>query len=170
MRPAARTFNLPPAAPALALGLALALGGCSIFESPRELRGNRLHPDQLREITPGVATRGDVAALVGSPTVTPAFGDDRWYYVSGVSRLRPGREPTVEDQRVVEVSFDERGVVRAVRELPPADPRSVRLVERETPVPGNDRTLLQALFGNIGRFGVPGGPAAETSPGPGAPR
>jgi len=44
-------------------------------------------------------------------------------------------------------------------------------------VPGNDRTLLQALFGNVGRFG-PGaqtGPGAATGPGtmapmPGQPR
>ncbi len=41
--------------------------------------------------------------------------------------------------------------------------RSVAMVGRETPVPGTERTLLQALFGNIGRVG----PQAPTNQGPG---
>ena len=43
------------------------------------------------------------------------------------------------------------------------DGKSVAMVARETPTPGNDRTLLQALFGNVGRIGP--GAAVPTSPG-----
>ena len=48
----------------------------------------------------------------------------------------------------------------------------VTMVSRETPTPGNERTLLQALFGNIGRFGPnPGGSGSQVGmTAPGAPQ
>jgi outer membrane protein assembly factor BamE (lipoprotein component of BamABCDE complex) len=159
-------------APALALaaGLAAALPGCSLFESPVVARGHRVTEEQIRDITPGVHTRADVQALLGSPTASSTFGDGSWYYISSRTRQRPGRALQVRDQETVAVDFDGRGVVRGVRVLTEADARSVEMVSRETPTPGNERTLLQALFGNVGRFG-PGAlaPTQEASPGAPAP-
>ena len=51
----------------LALPL-LALPGCSVFQAPTVQRGNRITEEQLKEITPGVQTRQDVQAVLGSPT------------------------------------------------------------------------------------------------------
>lgn len=157
----------PPAAIALLL---VALSGCSLFRAPETQRGNRLDADQLASITPGVQTRTDVQTLLGSPTQTSTFGNDSWYYISGTTRPSPGRQLQLTDQRVVAVDFDGRGVVRQVRVLGEEDARPVNPVPRETPVPGNERTLLQALFGNVGRFG-PGqlGGASATPVNPGAP-
>jgi hypothetical protein len=44
------------------------------------------------------------------------------------------------------------------------------MVSRETPVPGNERTFLQALFGNVGRFGAGalGAQPQQTTPGVGS--
>ncbi|WP_426957611.1 outer membrane protein assembly factor BamE [Muricoccus radiodurans] len=156
-------------APWLAALLAASLAGCSFFQAPPQLRGNRVDAEQLREISPGVQTRADVQALLGSPTVTGTFDQDRWYYVSATSRIRPARTPTVEDQRVVMITFNQRGVVQSVEEIDPAQMRNVQVVDRTTPVPGNDRSLLQALFGNIGRFGTPVGGSNQSGPGPAAP-
>ncbi|MFC7539630.1 hypothetical protein ACFQU2_09410 [Siccirubricoccus deserti] len=72
------------------------------------------------------------------------------------------------DQRTVVVQFDERGVVREVKTLGAEDGQPVAMVARETPSPGNERTLLQALFGNVGRIG-PGAAQAGTGPGTMAP-
>jgi len=140
--------------PALLLGATLLLGACSVFAAPRELRGNRVDPEQLREITPGVQTKQDVVALIGSPSLTGSFDQNHWYYLSSTTHIRPGRVPGVEDQRVVAVVFSDAGVVREVREVPRGDMRQIEVVSRETPVPGSERTLLQALFGNVGRFGA----------------
>lgn len=161
-------------AAALALPALLLLSACSVFEAPEIARGNRVTDEQLQEIVPGVQTKNDVQTLLGSPTQTSAFGDEEWFYISSKTRQRPGRQLAVTDQQTVVVSFDRNGVVRGVRKVTEADGQPVSMVERETPVPGNDRTLLQALFGNIGRFG----PGAQTGPGnigpgtmgPGQPR
>jgi outer membrane protein assembly factor BamE (lipoprotein component of BamABCDE complex) len=144
----------------------LLLPGCSVFDSPIVQRGNRVTDEMLAQITPGVQTRQDVQALLGSPTQSSTFGDGSWYYISSNTRARPGRELAVSDQRTVVVLFDDRGVVREVKTLGAEDGQSVAIVSRETPTPGNDRTLLQALFGNVGRIG-PGAAQGGSPTGPG---
>ncbi len=150
-RPPARAARALP--PALVL-VSLLLGACSFFQAPVVQRGNRVTADQLREITPGVQTKNDVRAALGSPTQTGMFGDDEWYYISSTTRQRPARQSAVSDRQTVVVEFDRAGVVRRVRTLGEDDAREVEMVSRETPVPGNERTFLQALFGNVGRFGA----------------
>lgn len=157
---------------ALALFLpALLIGGCGFFDAPVVQRGNRVTPDQIAEITPGVQTKNDVRAVLGSPTQAGMFSDDEWYYISSVTRQRAGRPTAVTDRQTVVVEFDRSGVVRRVRTLGEESAREVRMVSRETPVPGNERTLLQALFGNVGRFGPgaagPQQPQQSVTPGVG---
>ena len=143
---------------ALAVAALLLLPGCSFFQAPVVQRGHRVSDEQLAEITPGVQTRKDVEALIGSPTQTTTFGDGTWYYISSRTRQRPGRELALTDQETVVITFDQKGVVQDVKRLTAADGQDVRMVTRETPTPGSERTTLQALFGNIGRLG----PGAQT--------
>jgi outer membrane protein assembly factor BamE (lipoprotein component of BamABCDE complex) len=161
----------PATAGALLLAALLALPACSLFQAPLVQRGNRITEDQLKEIVPGVQTRQDVQALLGSPTQTSTFTDQTWFYISSRTRQRPGRALAVTDQETVVINFDGRGVVRDVRRVGEDEAQAVEMVARETPTPGNERTLLQALFGNVGRIGPGGAPigGSNTSPGPQAP-
>jgi outer membrane protein assembly factor BamE (lipoprotein component of BamABCDE complex) len=159
----------PPRAALVALALALPLGACSLFAPPVIDRGNRVTQDQLNDITVGVHSRADVQAMLGSPTTSSTFGDPSWYYIAARSRIRPARYQAITDQETVAVDFDSRGIVQRVRVLTESDMRPVEMVSRETPTPGNERTLLQALFGNIGRFGSAGLMAEQQGPGAPAP-
>lgn len=172
-----RPVNVPPRRTArgalAALALLPLLAGCGgtsfvdrLFGPVPEMRGNRVEPELLREITPGVQTRADVQALLGSPNATGTFENDRWFYISAVSRTRVGRVPGISDQRVVEIRFNPAGVVQGVRELGPGDGRDIQVVERTTPVPGNERSFLQQLLGNVGRLG-PTGTSGPSGPGVG---
>lgn len=138
---------------ALVLAMLLVGQGCSVFRSPVIARGNRPSEEQIKDISVGVHTRADVQALLGSPTSASAFGDQSWYYISAQTRVRPMQHLGISNPETVAVDFDERGVVTGVRVLREADMVPVRMVSRETPSPGNERTLMQALFGNVGRIG-----------------
>jgi outer membrane protein assembly factor BamE (lipoprotein component of BamABCDE complex) len=176
-----RPVNAPPRPPRDSRGWALALAallalpllalpGCSFFQAPTVQRGNRITEEQLKEITPGVQTRQDVQAVLGSPTQTSTFSDGTWYYISSKTRQRPGRALSVTDQETVVVTFDARGTVQEIKRVGEDQAQDVTMVARETPTPGNDRTLLQALFGNVGRFGPGGGlpTGAAAAPGGGS--
>ena len=133
---------------------ALALGACEKQAPPPVTRGNRIEAEKLAQITKGVQTRSDVAALLGPPTARGTFDEENWYYISGNTQVMPGRYLELRDRVVVAISFDRRGVVQDIRELKPTDGQDVGMVARETPVPGTERNMLQALFGNIGRPSV----------------
>lgn len=148
---------------ASALGLAVPVAGCGVFAAPEQLRGNPADAEMLQQLTPGVSSRADVTAVLGSPSATSTFDQREWYYISATSHIRPGRVPAVDKQRVVVVRFDDRGIVEGIDQKGQDQMRDVAVVDRTTPVPGNDRSLLQALFGNIGRFGPTAAP--ETVPG-----
>ena len=163
----------------LALCAMLAAGGCQylpplpdrprdVFDAPIIARGHLVSVEQLAQITPNVTARADVQALLGSPSQTSTFNDDTWYYISSSTRQRPGRALAVSNQRVVVIAFNPAGTVSEVRELGARDGRSVSFVSRETPVPGTDRSLLQGLFGNIGRFNPAGGLTGSQQQAPGA--
>ena len=137
---------------AAGLAASVALGGCSMVEPRVDPRGQRIEAYQLEEIVPGVQTRADVAALLGTPSTTAPFGDDDWYYVSSVTRSRVGRMQAVDSQTVVAIRFDERGVVQRVETIGLEDAQQVTPVARVTPTPGTEKNFFQMLFGNIGRF------------------
>ena len=129
----------------------LAVGACERLAPPPVPRGNKVDAERLAQITKGVQTRSDVAALLGPPTARGTFDEENWYYISGITQVMPGRYLELRDRVVVAISFDWRGVVQEIRQLRPSDGQDVGMVSRETPVPGTERNMMQALFGNIGR-------------------
>jgi outer membrane protein assembly factor BamE (lipoprotein component of BamABCDE complex) len=155
----------------LLAGTALATGGCSFFEAPPQIRGNRVDAEQLKQLVPGTSTKTDVTALLGSPTTHASFDDNTWIYIGGVTRPRIGQIQGVESQDVVVAKFDDAGVLRSVRHLTEKDAEPVSVVARTTPSPGTDATFLQQLFGNVGRFsplpGATGGGLGGEAFGPG---
>lgn len=158
-----------PARPAMLGAALLALAGCSylptaavqgvpgagLFESPRQFRGHEVPEDRLTQIVPGVSTQDDVETLLGSPSASGTFDAGEWYYISGITRQRPGRNLGLLEQNVVVVRFDGAGTVQEVRRLGMEDGRDIQMVDRVTPSPGTERSVLQQLFGNIGRVGAP---------------
>lgn len=153
--------------PILALtAVALALAACT---GRVDTRGNMADPEAVSQITPGESTRGTVEDLLGSPTSLATFNDQTWYYIGRKTEKVAFFRPEVLEQQVVAIHFDAGGVVDDVKIYGPEDAREVELVDRTTPTAGKELTLLQQLFGNLGRFNNEDGatgPARLPSPGP----
>jgi len=144
------------------------VAGCSIFEAPSQLRGNKVDPDQLKELVPGTSSKADVTALIGSPTARATFDDNIWLYVSEVTQTRIARVQGIESQEVVKLTFNDQGVLKDVKRLNQEDGIPVAMVSRTTPSPGTEASFFQQLFGNIGRFNA-FGPQQQQGPSGGAP-
>jgi outer membrane protein assembly factor BamE (lipoprotein component of BamABCDE complex) len=147
----------------------LLLGGCGFFEAKPQIRGNRVDPDQLKELVPGTSTRSDVTALIGSPTARATFDDNTWLYISEVTRPQIARTQKVLGQGVVVMSFNEQGVLQDIKTMNEDDSVPVSVVARSTPSPGTEASFLQQLFGNIGRFNASSS-TPSAGPSGGAPK
>lgn len=153
----------------LAAAIVLLLSACSWLEPPPQVRGNKVDPEQLKELTPGTSSRADVTALLGSPTIRAAFDDNTWIYISEMTQPQIGATQSVLDQHVVVLSFNESGVLQGIEQRGKDDALPVTVVERTTPSPGTEASFMQQLLGNIGRFNA-GGPSPTTGPSGGAPK
>ena len=130
----------------------LPLAGCSLFEAQSTTRGDPVDVDSLKQLTPGVTTSADASALLGSPTARETFDDNSWIYISQITRPRVGRLPGVLMQRVVVLNFDAGGVLRTVKVYDKADGHDISMAPGTTATPGASVSILQQLFGNVGRF------------------
>lgn len=146
----------------------LLVAGCSFLAPPPQVRGNHIDADELKELTPGVSTRADVTALLGSPTAHATFDDNTWLYIGERTRPRIGAFQQVLSQKVVVLGFNDQGVLQRVETRGSADSLPVTVIARTTPSPGTEASFLQQLFGNIGRF-TPGGVGTTQASGGGAP-
>lgn len=164
-------ISFPPLRFLRALLLCGLVAACSVVETPRTQRGNRIDPDQLKELVVGTSTKADVTSLLGSPTARATFDENRWLYISETTNIRIGRTPGVLDQNVVVMNFDDGGVLRRVQQLNQDNGVDVAMSGRSTPSPGSEASFLQQLLGNLGKYTnvAPGGLGGGGS-GSGAPQ
>lgn len=142
---------------ALGVGLllgcaAVTLGGCG---NGVQVRGNTPEPEDVAAIQPGLQSRQDVIDLLGSPSTVSTFEDRKWYYIGQKTQQIAFMKPEVLDRSVLVITFDETGLVENTQTFTLADAQEIEPVDRQTPTEGRDLTLLQQLFGNIGRFSTP---------------
>jgi outer membrane protein assembly factor BamE (lipoprotein component of BamABCDE complex) len=133
------------------LGLVF-LGACSPII---QQEGNVPDPDQVVQINPGVDDKNRVTQLLGSPSTISAFQDRTWYYISRRTEQTAFLDPSVVDQEVLAISFNDQNVVDDMKIYGLENGRMVDMNAKVTPTYGNDLTLMQQLLGNLGRFNNP---------------
>lgn len=143
-----------PAAIALALILAAATTACVPLRSHQ---GYIVDADLVNSVQPGTDTRQSVLSILGKPSFAGQFSQGDWYYVSRDSRNYGFNNPHVRDQTTLRISFDQRGVVTAVRKSGIEQVASVDPSSKTTPTLGKKRSFFDELFGNIGTVGTLGG-------------
>lgn len=143
--------------------LLLSMSACSLVQTPRILHGNRIDPDQLKELVPGVSTKKDVTSLVGSPTTRATFDDNEWIYISETNYSRIGRLPGILKQDVTVMNFTPDGTLKGIKNLTQEDARDISVASGSTPSPGSEASFLQQLLGNVGKYSVGNLGGADTS-------
>ena len=131
------------------LAFVVMLAGCA---SDVTQRGNLPDLDKLASITPGEATFRDVALTLGSPSTVSTFKTEVWYYIAARTQETAFFRPSVLDQQVVVIAFDDAGTVSSIARYDMDDARDIEPVDRVTPTSGKELSFIQQIIGNIGRF------------------
>ncbi|MDA5194094.1 outer membrane protein assembly factor BamE [Govanella unica] len=117
----------------------------------------------ISAIQPGVDDQTSVRQMLGSPSLSSMFDNQRWYYVSRTTEEVAFFRPKTIEGQVVEVAFNDKGVVSTVSKIPLSEARSISPSSDKTPSRGRELGFWEQIFGNIGRFsgggGAAGGPA-----------
>jgi outer membrane protein assembly factor BamE (lipoprotein component of BamABCDE complex) len=117
-----------------------------------EQRGNLPPQDKMAEIHPGSTTKDEVTKVLGSPSSTSIFNDKTWYYISRRTGQFAFFDPTVLDQQVYIITFDDQGIVQSIGHKSPEDGKEITPVARATPAPGREVSFLEQVIGNLGKF------------------
>ncbi len=121
--------------------------------SPRvATRGNAPEPEMLEQIKVGESTKGDVTDILGSPSTVAAFDENVWLYISSRKETVAFFAPETVERQIVLVSFDKSNRVDILSQYDLEDGKPVIPSDRVTPTEGREMTILQQLFGNLGRF------------------
>lgn len=121
------------------------------------IRGNLPNAERLAEVVPGDMSREEVAEILGSPSSITPFDSNLWLYVSERTETVAFFKPEVKERNVVMVRFTKEGIVQEVKKLDLSNAKDIAHVERITPTSGNEITIWDQLFTNLGRFNNPAG-------------
>lgn len=110
-------------------------------------------PDETNQVAlqQGVDTKSTVLTRYGSPSTIATFDDRAWYYISYTKERRTYHKPITTQRSVIEVKFDDKDVVSGVRTYNLADGRRVQYSDRKTPTRGRELSVIEQIFGNVGR-------------------
>lgn len=112
--------------------------------------------DKPQAVEPQSDTKASVLARLGNPSVKGTFDEDleqdTWYYMTSVRQRVAYLRPLVEERTITAISFNADGQVQKVAEYGIEDGRYVNYVDRKTPTRGRELSVLEQIFGTIGRL------------------
>ena len=144
---------MPPSIALLAVGT-LAISAC---DPVTDVRGHVPTPGTMEKLEVGTQSRDDVLRLLGSPSTVASFDNNVWYYISQRQEQVAFFEPKMSEQKVTAIYFGDNDRIREIKVFGPDDGKDPGMVDRKTPTAGKELTILEQIFGNVGRFGAPKG-------------
>ena len=130
----------------------LALQGC---DSIIDYRGFAPPPGSVEKLAAGTQSREDVIRLIGTPTAVATFNPNVWYYITQTQDTYAFFKPSITEQKVMQLNFDDAGRLKAIKNYDMKDADDITMVSRVTPTAGKELTILEQLMGNVGKFSGP---------------
>ena len=140
---------------ALALALALPLGGCVFGETFQ--RGYVLPEGALEQIRLG-ASQEQVLIVLGTPSTVATVSGEAFYYISQTAQRPVSFMPTtITDQRVIAIYFDRDRRVERVAAYGIKDGKVFDFISRSTPTAGSDMSFIKQILYTLqsGHIGLP---------------
>lgn len=119
-----------------------------------ENRGYVFDEKVIGKVEIGNTNAGQILELLGTPSTTSTINATTWYYVYSRAETTAFNPPKITKRRVLTFEFDEKSQVENIGEYGLEDGNIISYVERSTPTRGRELTIIQQLFGNLGRLGA----------------
>ncbi len=151
--------------PVVLLATLLLLAGC---DTNIDNRGFAATPGSTDKLEVKTQSREDVVRLIGSPSSVATFNPNVWYYISQKQEQFAFFKPTILDQKVMQLTFNDAGRLQSIKDYDLSNAQDITMVSRITPTAGKELTILEQILGNVGKFSGPGRqdqPGAPTSGG-----
>ena len=128
---------------------------CSSLVSPIvENRGYVFDDELLNKVVLEQSIASDVIDLLGSTSTTSSIDASTWYYIYSKAETTAFYHPEITDRRVLAISFNNENKVNNLKYYSLEDGKVISYVDRQTPTRGRELTVIQQLFGNLGRLGA----------------
>tara|TARA_B100000029_G_C17245854_1_gene840843 strand:- start:324 stop:773 length:450 start_codon:yes stop_codon:yes gene_type:complete len=131
--------------------VALAMICCSPIV---ENRGYVFDDKLISQIQIGKTNAGQVLQILGTPSTTSTIDATTWYYIYSKAETKAFYQPSVSNRRIITLGFNENSQVDYIKEYGLEDGNVIALNTNATPTRGRELTILQQLFGNLGRLGA----------------
>jgi outer membrane protein assembly factor BamE (lipoprotein component of BamABCDE complex) len=92
----------------------------------------------------------EVESIMGSPSTTASvnFQGDSYYYVTSVTKGRSFLDPKEINRQIIAIRFDKQDQVQSLAQYTLEDGKIINILDRKTPVVGQEFSLLTELFRN----------------------
>ncbi len=143
--------------------MALAVAACSANVAHR---GYLAKPGAFSQVREGMA-KSEVEGILGSPSTTASlnYQGDSYYYISSTTEQTAFLNAKEVDRQVIAIRFDQNEQVASLGQYGLEDGKIIDINSRTTPTKGRELSMLQQIFGNIGRPGAGGAIIPGRAPG-----
>ena len=125
------------------VALTVALGGCST----EVIQQGYVQDERTLGLVDEGSSREQVLLTLGTPSTVATFDSDVFYYISQQrQRSFTFQRPTVVDQKVLAVYFNENDTVQQIANYTLQDGQVFDTITRTTPTSGKDQTFLQQII------------------------
>ncbi len=114
-------------------------------------QGIYITDNDLENLKVGMS-RQTVFEKYGTPSLKAPFDPHCYFYVGIITQSIAFFKPKVIDSRIVRVQFNDKGKLAELYQYNPQDVKMILPLKTITPLKGHDRTILQQIMGNFGRF------------------
>ncbi len=140
-----------------AIVLSGSLGTVSGCQTGEVLSAGYVIDEQMLQLVPEGSSREQVELALGSPSTTATFNEQQTYYY--ISQRRERRvaflTPSVTNQRVLAVYFNNEDRVSRIANYGLQDGRVFDFISRTTPTGGRDASFLGQILGDTTSGGSP---------------
>jgi len=114
-------------------------------------RGYYAKPGSLNQVREGMA-KSEVEAIMGSPSTTASINlqGDSYYYITSITAQRSFLDPTEQNREIIAIRFDKADQVASVAQYGLEDGRVINMLDRKTPVIGQEFHILKELLSGRG--------------------